>query len=466
MVDNKETTFGKQIFVGKVSGAITDKYQMLKEIGSGSYGRVYRVKNKTTGETRACKQLAKGRIANMEKFTLEINVLIQMDHQNIIKLYEIFEDNRYIYLVMEECTGGELFDRILDRINAKQMFSEREAAIIFKQMMGAVAYCHGQNICHRDLKPENLLFLNSSDESPLCVIDFGLSKIFGSAKDHKMTTKVGTAYYVSPEVLSGDYDEKCDIWSSGVILYILLSGDPPFNGANDNEIYRRIQQKKFSFPSPQWDKISEEAKDLIKHMLCDPKERYSAQEVLNHPWVKNLSPNSSSALTNLNVENLKTYVNTNKLKKAALTFIASRLKDDDVKVLKDIFNALDINQDGTLTLEEVRNGMSKLKDANLNFEEIFKSIDTDGSGVINYTEFLAATMDQKVYMKEERMYEAFKAFDKDGSGKISISEIKSILNAKDNETERLEAMVKKFDINGDGEIDYNEFISMMSKMEV
>lgn len=185
----------------------------------------------------------------MDKFSLEISIMIEMDHPNIIKLYEVFEDNRYIYLIMEECVGGELFDRIIDRINKKKMFTEREAAVMFKQMMSAVCYCHSQKICHRDLKPENLLFLNTSDDSPIKVIDFGLSKLLDK-KESKMTTKVGTAYYVSPEVLAGNYDEKCDVWSSGVILYIMLTGDPPFNGANDNEIYRKIQAKKFSFPSP------------------------------------------------------------------------------------------------------------------------------------------------------------------------------------------------------------------------
>ncbi len=389
--------------------------------------------------------------------------MVQMDHPNIIKLYEVYEDNRYIYLIMEECSGGELFDRILDRITNKSMFSEKEAAVIFRQMVSAICYCHAQGICHRDLKPENLLFLDSSNESPLKVIDFGLSRIFNKA-DNKMTTKVGTAYYVSPEVLSGDYDEKCDVWSSGVILYILLTGDPPFNGANDNEIYRKIQNKKFNFPSPQWDKISEDVKDLIKKMLCDPKDRFTAEQVLNHTWVKNCAPNSEGSLLNLNTESLKKYKNTNKLQKAVLTFIASRLQDSEIKILRDIFITLDNNQDGTLTVDEIKEGVSKLKDVKLDVEEIFSSIDTDGSGVINYTEFLAATIDQKVYLKEERLYEAFKAFDKDGSGKISTDEIKNVMQT-DDESKILE-LIKTFDTNGDGEIDYNEFISMMSKVQL
>ena len=181
----------KSIFVGKSHQKLNECYTVIKEIGSGSYGRVYKVKNKTTGDIRACKQLTKGKIANAEKFKLEIDLLIQMDHPNIIKLYEVFEDQRYVYLIMEECVGGELFERIIQKIQAKKLFSEREAAHIFEQLMSAVSYCHGQNICHRDLKPENLLMLNTKDDSPLKVIDFGLSKIFHKT-DPKMTSKVGT----------------------------------------------------------------------------------------------------------------------------------------------------------------------------------------------------------------------------------------------------------------------------------
>ena len=164
----------KSVFVGKSNKSFSDVYTVVKEIGSGSYGRVYRVKNKTTGDTRACKQLTKGRIANTEKFKLEIDLMIQMDHPNIIKLYEVFEDNRYIYLIMEECTGGELFDKIITRIQNKNLFSEKEAAGIFQQMMSAICYCHSNGICHRDLKPENLainpdgkiVFIDNDDLTP------------------------------------------------------------------------------------------------------------------------------------------------------------------------------------------------------------------------------------------------------------------------------------------------------------
>lgn len=459
-------TFGRETFIIKNEGQFADFYEIVKEIGSGSYGHVYRVKSKTSKEYFACKQLVKGKIDNMEAFNIEIGIMGKMDHPNIIKLYEIFEDVRYLYLVMEECVGGELFDQILDRINNKHMFTEKEAANIFKQMMSAICYCHSQKICHRDLKPENLLFLSKEKDSPIKIIDFGLSKIYVPKKKgrNSMKTKVGTAYYVSPEVLQGDYDEKCDIWSAGVILYIILSGEPPFNGENDMEIYRNIEKKKFSFPEKEWKNISQEVKDLIKFMICDPDKRYTAEQVLNHPWVVNSFSHSTANLTNFNVESLKLYKKAHKLKKAVLTFIASRLKENEVKNLKEIFQLLDKNKDGTITLEEMKEGMSILKDkgVDINVEEIFQSIDTDKSGGINYTEFIAASIDQKIYLKEERLYEAFRMFDKDNSGKISKDEIKKVLNLNKDNDQSIDDFMKELDLNGDGEIDYNEFITMMT----
>ena len=236
--------FGKETFVGKLDGVFLDNYEVIRQLGKGGYGKVYEVKNKKTGEIRACKHLSKLNIKNLEKFEREINILIKTDHPHIIKLYEIFESQRSLYLIMEECKGGEVFDKIIEHIQSKQMYSEKDAANMFQQVMSSIEYCHNKGICHRDLKPENLLYLNAGNEkdNPIKVIDFGLSQIF---IDRKLKTKVGTAYYVAPEILKGDYTEKCDIWSAGVILYIFLSGDPPFNGPNDSAIYSKISQMKF-----------------------------------------------------------------------------------------------------------------------------------------------------------------------------------------------------------------------------
>ncbi len=392
------------------------------------------------------------------------------DYPSIIKLYEIYEDERKIYLIMEKCTGGELFDRIIKKVEEGKMYSEKEAAIIFKQLMNGISYCHSKGICHRDLKPENILFLTNDDNSPIKIIDFGLSKIFGeSKKDDKkkkkkknMKTKVGTAYYVCAEVLKGNYDEKCDIWSCGVILYILLSGEPPFNGEDDNDIYRAISKKKYNFPDKEWKNISKEAKDLISHMLCDPDKRFNAMEVLNHSWIVKLAPNGKEILSDINIKSLKKYCKEHKLKKAVLTFIASRLNDSDVKNLKEIFENLDENKDGTLNLNEIKKGIEKLGKKVDDINNIFKSLDTDDTGKIDYTEFLAACINQKSFLREERLNEAFQMLDKDKSGKITKDEIKNSLKLDNVDEDTLNELIKKFDLNGDGMIDYNEFLNMMN----
>lgn len=383
--------FGKETFVNKVKGAVlTDFYHVKQAIGEGSYGKVFKVKHKETGEIRACKKINIKQIKDYDKFMLEISILAKMDHPNIIKLYEFYDDpdNRYLNLVMEECTGGELFDKIIEKLTNDTIFTEKEAAKIFKQVMSAICYCHKEGICHRDLKPENLLLANKKDDSPIKVIDFGLSNIFKDTKtgeETKMTTKVGTAYYVSPEVLRGEYDEKCDIWSAGVILYILLCGDPPFNGPNDNAIYRAIKKKTFSYSNPVWKHISEQAKDLINKMLSDPKTRLTAEQVLQHPWVKDLAPHSTESVLKLNPTSLKTYGNSSKLKKAVMTFICSRMKDEEVANLKEIFEGMDQNGDGHLSLDEVKEGLSKVGMDTQSIEELYKKMDTDNSGMIDYT---------------------------------------------------------------------------------
>lgn len=233
---HKSFSFGKDTFITKNETLFEESYEILKELGNGSYGRVYRVKHKITNEIRACKKMIKDKINDLDGFNKEIEILSQLDHPNIIKLYEIFEEKKFIHLIMEECTGGELFDRIIDNVNNDKMYTEKEAADIFKQIMSAICYCHAQKICHRDLKPENILFTSNERNSSIKVIDFGLSKPYMQnikGKVNKMKTRVGTAYYVSPEVLKGEYNENCDIWSAGVILYLMLSGFPPFNGNTD-----------------------------------------------------------------------------------------------------------------------------------------------------------------------------------------------------------------------------------------
>ena len=463
MKENPTIKFGKKNFVGKSEGLFLDNYDVIKQLGKGGYGKVYEVKNKKSGEIRACKHLSKLVLKDLEKFEREINILINSDHPNIIKIYEVFESQRSLYIVMEECKGGELFDRIIEHIESKKMYSEKDAAEMIRQVMSAVEYCHNNGICHRDLKPENLLYLNKGSEkdNPIRVIDFGLSQLISSQK--KLKTKVGTAYYVSPEILQGDYTEKCDIWSAGVILYIFLSGDPPFNGPSDSAIYGKIAQMKFNFPEKKWKNISKEAKDLISHMIAPENVRYTAKEVLNHPWFKNASDVPISSL-NFDSEFFIDYVKGSEIKKISLLFIASRLDENEINNLKLSFEAFDKCKDGQISFDELKQGLLQLKSNKLNeneAKELFEMIDADKNGKIDYTEFLASTIQKKNYLKNERLFETFCMFDKDNSGTITKEEIIDALKAEKSQEKEIEQYIKAVDKNGDGKIDYKEFLELM-----
>ena len=462
--ENPTIKYGKKTFVGKSEGLFLDNYDVIKQLGKGGYGKVYEVKNKKSNEIRACKHLSKLNIKNLEKFEREINILINTDHPNIIKIYEVYESQRSLYLVMEECKGGEIFDRIIEHIQSKKMYSEKDAAEILQQVMSAIEYCHNNGICHRDLKPENLLYLNPGGEkgNPIKVIDFGLSQIISSEK--RLKTKVGTAYYVSPEILKGDYTEKCDVWSAGVILYIFLSGDPPFNGPSDSDIYNKIAQMKYSFPEKKWKTISNDAKDLITHMIAPENERYTAEQVLKHPWFKNASNVPLSAL-NFDTAYFIDYFRGSTLKKMSLLYIASRLDENEIENLKKVFEAFDKQKDGQITYVELKQGLIQLKSHNIKENDIialFKSIDVDQNGKIDYTEFLAATIQKVNYYRNERLWEAFCMYDKDNNGHITKEELIKALKAEKSQEKEIEQYIKAVDKNGDGQIDYKEFLTLMN----
>jgi len=412
--------------------------------------------------------------------------LKNIDHPNIIKLYETHEDSRNVYLVFEVCEGGELFDRII----AKGHFSEAQAKEVFRQIIKSLFYCHKQGICHRDLKPENFLFASKEDETSLKLIDFGLSKVyktedeimdakksnntlsgmteFKGRRKVNMTTKAGTPYYIAPEVLTGNYDEKCDIWSAGVILYILICGYPPFYGHTDPQILESVKKGSYDFGGPEWKPVSENAKDLIRKMLVKNEVRLTSEGVLQHPWLKD--DDKGGAKLNLSFDKLNTYVKHNKFKQAALQYIASQMSDKEIGDLVGIFNKIDKNGDGEISIDEFKVGIQSLSGKTKeDIEGVFNKLDADQNGSINYTEFIAATMSQSMYLKEEKIFQAFKMFDKDGNGKITPEEIKAVLGSDENFKNQKdpgfwEQLIADADLNGDGVIDYNEFITLMSKL--
>ena len=224
--------------------------------------------DRQTREWYAIKSIRKSKVGKIEVLKREIEILREVHHPNIIRLIDIFEDQKYLHLITELCTGGELFDRIIAKTNsAEGHFSERDAAKLIRDILDAIAYCHDvKQIVHRDLKPENFLFLTPADDAPIKIIDFGLSR-HDTQNFGVMKTKVGTPYYVAPEVLKREYTKSCDVWSIGVITYILLCGYPPFYGDSDNEIFESVRIGRYDYPSPEWDDISQDAKDFIDSLL-------------------------------------------------------------------------------------------------------------------------------------------------------------------------------------------------------
>lgn len=259
--------------------AFEDLYEVGKELGRGATSVVHQCQCKATGQKWAVKIVNK----KVEKKIVrtEIGVLLKMNHPNIIRLKDVFETQTKIHLVLELVTGGELFDRIV----TCGYYSEKAAAKCVKEMLEAVKYIHEHDVIHRDLKPENLLYEDSSEDAKLKLADFGLSKIIDN--DVHMQTVCGTPGYCSPEVLKGrKYGTQVDMWSVGVITYILLCGYEPFYADSDNDMFRKILKSDYQFDPPWWDDISENAKDLIRHLLVpDPKQRLTAAQALNHPWV-------------------------------------------------------------------------------------------------------------------------------------------------------------------------------------
>ncbi|XP_024927745.3 calcium-dependent protein kinase 26 [Ziziphus jujuba] len=264
---------------------LKDRYNLGEQLGWGQFGVIRACTDKLTGEVLACKSIAKDRLVTLDdvrSVKLEIEIMTRLSgHPNVVDLKAVYEEEDYVHLVMELCAGGELFLQL----EKHGRFSQSDARVLFRHLMQVVLYCHENGVVHRDLKPENILLATKSSSSPIKLADFGLATYIKPGQS--LHGLVGSPFYIAPEVLSGGYNEAADVWSAGVILYILLSGMPPFWGKTKSRIFEAVRVADLRFPSDPWDHISESAKDLIRKMLCtDPSRRLTAQQVLDHSWMK------------------------------------------------------------------------------------------------------------------------------------------------------------------------------------
>lgn len=380
---------------------------------------------------------------------------------NIVVLKDVFEDKHSVHLVMELCAGGELFDRII----AKGHYSERAAADMCRVIVNVVHRCHSLGVFHRDLKPENFLLASKAEDAPLKATDFGLSTFFKPGDVFQDI--VGSAYYVAPEVLKRSYGPEADVWSAGVIVYILLCGVPPFWAETEQGIFDAVLKGHIDFENDPWPKISNGAKDLVRKMLNpNVKIRLTAQQVLNHPWMKEDGDAPDVPLDNAVLTRLKNFSAANKMKKLALKVIAESLSEEEIVGLREMFKSIDTDNSGTVTFEELKEGLlkqgSKLNESDI--RKLMEAADVDGNGKIDFNEFISATMHMNKTEKEDHLWAAFMHFDTDNSGYITIDELQEAMEKNGmGDPETIQEIISEVDTDNDGRIDYDEFVAMMRK---
>jgi calcium-dependent protein kinase len=392
----------------------------------------------------------------------ELEILMYVDHPNIIKLYETYEDQLYLHLVMELCTGGDVCERLI----TKGFFSEEEAANIMKQLLSAVNYLHLNGITHRDLKPENFIYESeTSDVIKIC--DFGMS--IKTDNNFKLKSLAGTPYYLAPEVLRGSYTKSCDVWSLGVFLYFILLGRHPFKGASLESIYQKASKARSSLDIESMERISTNAKELIRLMLnVNSSRRITMKEALKHRWFETFDSKKQIIPEDV-LKALCKYKAKNKLWQEAIKIAVKSMSNSQINGLREAFIAIDTEKKGFITANELQKAM-KNSGFNIASDEIEKIIDNCSyihNGKINFTEFLVATMNKKALMNEELMWEAFTYFDKKNEGKILGKDLKTALERagcefKDGEFEEI---IREAQLEMNADIDYENFKVFMSCFE-
>jgi calcium-dependent protein kinase len=476
IMDIKTVQIKGEMLFSETNGKPTEHYDFLDKMTSGTLASICRVKNKFSGCVRSMKTIKKAFIDLQEdekNFMKEIAILRTLDHMSILKIYEFYQDDKCFYLIMEYCSDGDLFDRI----QKDAPFNEYTACHIIYQVLSAILYCHSNNIVHRDIKADCILVESietvtwKGETFPLYHIrlsDFSSARSFNKKK--KLTKKIGTSYFIAPEVLGRNYNEKCDVWSIGVLLFILLCGKPPFWGESDKEILEKVRGNNIDWREEEWKNISPEGQAFVKELLTvKPSNRPSPGEALQNKWFKKYL--YKHPVQKEQVQDFYNNICTFKIdpllffQQATLAYMIHHLtKKEDIIEIKHFYNWIDNNGDGKMEYKEVCEGFRQF--ININEKEltkIFKYIDQGHTGCIEYEEFCRACINKKELLVEENLKNTFVLFTKTNeNATISCNDFKSILGLSSKFSDKQwDMIIKTIDKNGDGQIEFDEFKDMM-----
>ena len=474
-IDNS-IKFDSDLLISEADKDPYEEYKEVKLLGEGSYGKVYLVNHKIIGFSRAMKIIEKVEDVdenNVLEILNEINVLKKIDHPNIIKIFECYMQNNNYYLVTEYCNGGELFELVNDT-----HFTETQVAYIMYQLFSAINYCHKMKIIHRDLKPENILITkNENNFIDIKVCDFGTAQIFKKGDIQNET--IGSLYYVAPEVINKEYNSKCDLWSCGIIMYILLTRKLPFSGRTDDEVISNIIYKDYN--SKRLTTFSEEAKDLISKLLeKDINKRINAETALNHKFfithkVKEMF-NDIKDQNKINkfVSNLRLYKRKSILQETTIAYLVHNFPEmEEIVDACKLFNKIDLNDNGQITLNDFHVGLSlilgnnNLKDDD--FVEIFANLDTNNDNYLGYEDFVRGVIDKNKLLNDKILEYAFKHFDKENTGFITVKEIGNIFRGHikmGDIDEGIKKIIAETGKDENGKISYEDFKKYMTSIIV
>ncbi|KAK3025620.1 hypothetical protein RJ639_042118 [Escallonia herrerae] len=444
------------------------RYEIEEEVGRGHFGYTCAARSKKgdhKGQQVAVKVIPKTKMTTaiaIEDVRREVKILQALTgHNNLVEYYDAFEDNDNVYIVMELCKGGELLDRILARGGK---YSEDEAKAIMVQILSVVAFCHLQGVVHRDLKPENFLFTSKDENSQLKAIDFGLSDFVRA--DEKLSDIVGSAYYVAPEVLHRSYSTEADVWSVGVVAYILLCGSRPFWSRTESGIFRAVLKADLNFDEAPWPSLSLEAKDFVKRLLNkDPRKRMTAAQALGHPWIRTCN-DIKAPLDILVFSLLKAYMRSSPLRKAALRALSKTLTEDDIFYLKEQFALLEPNKDGSITLENIRKALMKhatdaMKETCV--PDFLASLNALQYRRMEFEEFCAAAFSihqlEALDRWEQHARCAYEIFEESGNRAIVIQELASELGL--GPSVPVHAVLNDWVRHADGKLSFLGFVKLL-----